>query len=118
MRSAVEVHADLRARGFTLRVCDGRLTVSPASRLTERDRGEIRALRDALIHAVDAVPAGCLAPLACGHGTGICGRISCLVEGERDRFAAAVEAARSPENPNRVPDAYVNDISDADKEIA
>ena len=114
MATAVEVHARLRAQGFTLRVRDGRLIVAPASRLTEQDHADIRDRRDELVTAIDSVPSGCIAPLICGYGPGICGWTACLVDGEHDRFADAVTAARSPDNVHRVPDECMNDISTGD----
>ena len=114
MTSAVELHARLRVQGFTLRVRDDRLIVAPASRLTEQDHADIRDHRDALVTAIDSVPSGRIAPLICGYGPGICGRIACLVGGEHEQFADAVTAARLPDNGHRVPDAFMNDISNGD----
>lgn len=44
--------ASLAARGVVLRVLDGRLVASPASRLTSEDADRIRSLRDALVDAL------------------------------------------------------------------
>jgi len=117
MTTTVEVHARLRVQGFTLRVRDGRLLVAPASRLTEQDHADVRDHRDALVAAIDSVPSGCIAPLICGYGPGLCGRIACLVEGEHDRFADALSAARLPDNGHRVPEAFTDDISESGRRL-
>src|SRR5215218_3873081 len=104
MLSAVELHARLLAQGFSLRVRGEQLIVSPASLLSEQDRAEIGEHRDALIRAIDSVPSGCISPLVCGHGAGICGRVACIVEGEHDQYAEAMAIAQGPDNPHRVPD--------------
>lgn len=52
--SPADIIAGLRHRGMTLEVADGRIGVSPADRLTEADRGAIRAHKPELLALLTA----------------------------------------------------------------
>jgi len=126
--TAAILYMDLRDRGLRLRVDDDdRLIVSPAGKLTPRDRVEIKRHRDELAAMVaidDAqeaedmddepedlptvvprrihdVPSLCLGPTACAV-LGVCGRMACLTATEHETFAVAVVNARAERNPHRV----------------
>jgi hypothetical protein len=88
--------ADLRTRGFDVGVTDGRLRVSPGSRLTPADRAAIRSHLPALVGLVGGLPrcARCGRPVdgkgrcwrccdraceGCGRGTGSPFLATCLV---------------------------------------
>jgi len=86
------------------------LSVSTKSRKsdTQYERNEKNEINSQIaIPGEYDVPRACLGPSACSV-LGICGRISCLVGGDHDRFSDQIEPARDHNNKHRVPDRYFN----------
>lgn len=124
--SATGVIAEAERLGIALIVADGRLRFrAPAGVMTEDIASRLRAAKPEIVALLGAgpedrrgetpdsmgpnaparhdLPRGCLAVTVCGV-VGICGRPACIPEGQRAAWADAVAAARSPDNPHRVPD--------------
>ena len=74
--TAADLLAGLRSRGFQVRLAEGKLFVSPGSRLTDPDRAALALYREAIINIPGAVAAH--APAA---SCAFCGGVLVRVEG-------------------------------------